>query len=340
MMRLVPLKHYIIPVFIPQEACPHRCIFCNQVKISGHTSLPSIEEVSTTISRHLSTIPHQNRHVEIGFFGGSFTGMAIDRQEQFLKVAAAFVDTGQVDGIRISTRPDYIDNRRLDLLRKYGVGTVELGAQSMDDIILKKSGRGHTAADTVRASEQVRQQGFELGLQMMIGLPGDTLEASLITARRIIALGASNTRIYPTLVIKDTPLERLYLSGKYVPLRLEEAVTWSKMLYLVFEAARVIVIRMGLHPSEGLISGEDLIAGPFHPSFRELVMTELWREELEKIESGNDAKTLTVFVSPGHLNFAIGYKASNRLMLLKRYDRVNFVTDFSLEGRSYHVDYR
>jgi histone acetyltransferase (RNA polymerase elongator complex component) len=339
-MDLKRLRHYIIPVFIPQEACPHQCIFCHQAKISGRQNIPSADEIDAIIQQHLSTIPSVNSLVEIAFFGGSFTGIDMCRQKSYLSIARRYVYRGVVHSLRVSTRPDYIDDRRLALLRDFSVGTVEIGAQSMDDDVLRKAGRGHTARDTIEAAGRIRAWDFSLGLQMMIGLPGDTPAASMMTAEKIIALGADNTRIYPTLVIRHTPLAELFRQGKYMPLSLEKAVSLSKEVYRLFEEAGVNVIRMGLHPSEGLISGEDLIAGPFHPSFRELVMTELWREELEKIESGNDAKTLTVFVSPGHLNFAIGYKAANRLMLLKKYDKVNFVTDFSLRGRSYHVDYR
>jgi histone acetyltransferase (RNA polymerase elongator complex component) len=219
------------------------------------------------------------------------------------------------------------------------VKTIELGAQSMDESILLKSGRGHSVRDTIKASELIHHHGFSLGLQMMIGLPGDTLDFSVYTAIKIVELGAENTRIYPALVIRDTKLAELYFKGIYQPLSIGEAVEWSKRIYPVFEKAGITVLRIGLHPSEGLISGKDLITGPFHPSFRELVMTELWHEELNKIENTGSKRNIVVMVNPSQMNFAIGYGGKNRKMLRERFGQVKFVSDPLLEGRLYHVDH-
>jgi histone acetyltransferase (RNA polymerase elongator complex component) len=314
-------------------------VFCNQSKITGKKSIPSPHEVEKIILQFLSTIPEGDRIIEIAFFGGSFTGIDPDMQESYLQVAEAFIDNDRISSIRVSTRPDYIDDRRLNLLKKYHVKTIELGAQSMDDRVLAMAGRGHSALDTVNASMKIRQHGFSLGLQMMIGLPGDTLHSALITAEKIVELGAGSTRIYPTLVIRDTKLAELYLKGQYQPLSLEEAIDWSMSIYPVFEKAGVTVLRIGLHPSEGLITGKDLIAGPFHPSFRELVMTRLWNEELKYIENDDDKKNITVIVNPAQLNFAIGYGGNNRKMLLERFEKVKFITNPLLEGRSFNVDH-
>ena len=282
------IKHYTIPVFIPELACPHQCVFCNQRKISGSICVPEPADVEIIINRYLKTLPENDCHIDIGFFGGNFTGITIEEQEKYLKVANKFLNNGDVFGIRLSTRPDYIDHKRLELLKRYNVDTIEVGAQSMVDDILIASGRGHTVSDTEEAAELIIDAGFELGLQMMIGLPGDTLERSIFTAKRIAEMGASNTRIYPTLVIRDTQLAELYLEKRYVPLSLEGAVQWSKEIYSIFEQTEVNVIRMGLHPSEGLMNGKDLLAGPFHPSFKELVMTELWHDELLKLATEYD----------------------------------------------------
>ncbi len=327
------IKHFTIPVFIPELACPFQCAFCNQRKISGHIAVPSGDEILNIIKSHLKTFPSGNKHVEIGFFGGSFTGMPLKEQEYFLSLAKPFKDSGEIQGIRLSTRPDYINNDVLELLKKYGVTSIELGAQSFDNEVLKKSYRGHTTAQTEVASEMILKNGFKLGLQMMIGLPGDTLEKALFTARKIADSGASCTRIYPTVVIKDTAMHQWYKKGSYKPLSLEEAVTWSKHLLLFFEKTPVKVIRTGLHPSEGLVTGDELIAGPFHPSFKELVMTEIWYDLLNKIP-GNKEKELTVSVPEKELNFAVGYRAKNKKMLLKKFKNVKFKPSGNIKHRA------
>ncbi|HNS16237.1 MAG TPA: radical SAM protein [Bacteroidales bacterium] len=355
------VKHYTIPIFIPQLGCPHQCVFCNQRKISGALRVPDAAEVEVIIQKHLDTIPRENTHIEIGFFGGSFTCITPSLQKHYLSIVSPYLPSASpppcrpvdlptqrpasrfllpaAQGIRVSTRPDCIDEERLYLLKEYGVTTIELGAQSMDDDVLRQSGRGHTARDTERASVLILSQGFKLGLQMMIGLPGDTLDRSLHTARRIVELGADNTRIYPTLVIKNTPLAQLYRKGEYAPLSLEEAVRWSAAICGIFENAGVTIIRMGLHPSEGLVSGKELLAGPFHPSFRELVETALWKEKLREVFLCESGKSIQIQVAPDQLNVAIGYGASNRKMLLERFRSVTFVNNVSLTGRNFYVHY-
>ena len=268
-------RHYTIPVFIPELACPFRCVFCNQFKITGKGTIPDDGKILQTIESHLSSFQPEQRHVEIGFFGGSFTGIPLPQQEHLLALVQPYILSGKISGIRLSTRPDYITDEILGLLGKYRVTTIELGAQSLDDEVLKKSVRGHTAAQTARASEMILSAGFELGLQMMIGLPGDTEEKSMYTGKRIIELGATSTRIYPTLVIRDTILQKWFTGGKYVPLTLADAVHQTKKLLLLFENAHMQILRVGLHPSEGLLNGTELIAGPFHRSFRELILTEI-----------------------------------------------------------------
>jgi histone acetyltransferase (RNA polymerase elongator complex component) len=267
--------------------------------------------------------------VELAYFGGNFTGISLKEQENFLKLIQPYIDQGKISGIRISTRPDYINKEILDLLKKYNVRSIELGAQSMDDEVLIQSGRGHTLMDIENASRLIIESGFSLGLQMMIGLPGDTKEKSIHTAKKIIELGAENTRIYPTLVIKETQLERLFLDGNYQPLSLEEAVSWSKELLLLFDHANVKVLRLGLHPSEGLLSGTDLIAGPFHPSFRELVLTEIWADKLRSL-TGKSGEQIEITVLSSQYNYAIGYNAKNRKMLERKFKKVKFIRDESV----------
>lgn len=282
-----------------------------------------------TIETYLSTIPEKSE-VELAYFGGNFTGIPIHEQEDFLKLVQPYFKKGRISGIRISTRPDYIDKEILDLLKKYNVSSIELGAQSLDDDVLIRSGRGHTFQDIESASKLISEAGFSLGLQMMIGLPGDTKEKSICTARKIIALGAENTRIYPTLVIKETQLEKLYKEGKYIPLNLDEAVSWSKELLIIFELANVKILRLGLHPSEGLLSGTDLIAGPFHPSFRELVLTEIWADKLRSLTEKSGEK-IEITVPPYQFNYAIGYNAKNRAMLERKFKKVKFIRDETVE---------
>jgi histone acetyltransferase (RNA polymerase elongator complex component) len=332
-------NHFTIPIFVPELACPHQCVFCNQRKISGTLKVPSIDEAEEIIKQHLKTIPKENSEIEIGFFGGNFTGIDLDLQIKYLSLALHYSLITNLSGIRISTRPDYIDEEKLALLKEYGVYTIELGAQSMVDEVLIASGRGHTVSDTEKASKMILDHGFSLGLQMMIGLPKDSFERSLYTAERIVELGADNTRIYPTLVIQDTVLAEMYHEVQYQPLSLTTATLWSKELFKIFEKAEVKVIRMGLHPSEGLLSGEELLAGPFHKSFRELVMTELWNEKFEKTIKGSEGERVVIYVNPKQFNFAIGYNGKNKKMLLQKFETVTFKSDPSLKGRKFHVDY-
>jgi len=327
------LKHNNIPIFIPELACPHRCVFCNQSKISATENIPTPDDITSIVEKYLAS-SSEVRHREIAFFGGSFTGIPFDLQEKYLKTAYQFVESGAVAGIRLSTRPDYINSEIIDLLKKYGVTAVELGAQSTDNEVLRISGRGHTRQDIERASKMILDAGFELGLQMMIGLPGDIPEKSMQTARDIVAFGARTTRIYPTIVIKDTPLENWFRTGKYMPLSLEEAVKQAKTLYKIFEKEQVKVIRVSLHPSEELSGDKSLIAGPFHPSFKELMMTELWHdiltEELIETEPGK----IDIFVNKSQLNFAVGYEAKNKYHFENMGFKIKFKTDIGLEKYS------
>ncbi len=330
-------KHYTIPVFIPELACPFQCVFCNQRKITGRQFIPDDSEIIRTIDEHLLSFKEKERNVEIGFFGGSFTGIPIEQQAHYLKLVRPYFKKREITGIRLSTRPDYINPRVLDLLKQWDVGTIELGAQSFDEDVLKQSFRGHTARQTEKAAKAILDYGFDLGLQMMIGLPGDTLEKTINTAKRIVELGASDTRIYPTVVIKDTALYQWYKNGEYQPLSLEEAVDWVKKILPVFEEAGIKIIRVGLHPSEGLLSGEELIAGPFHPSFRELVLTEIWRDLLTTIPETKKQDHIEIRVPPGQINYAIGYNGKNRKRLLEKFNSVKYVGDDKLRGREFEV---
>ena len=311
----------VIPVFLPMLACPHRCVYCNQYVISGQQKLPSLEDVTALIDRNLQTIP-PDCHKRVAFFGGSFTCLPETVQNRYLDVVQPYLQDGRVEGIQLSTRPDYINEKILQNLKSKGVILIELGAQSLDDDILRRSGRGHTVADVENASRLIRQHGIDLGLQMMIGLPGDTKETALHTAEQIVAFGASCTRIYPTLVVDGTALSDDYRSGKYAPLSLEEAVDWCKDLYRYFQTAGVTVLRMGLHPTKDLREGEHLLAGPFHISFKELVLTALWHDRIAEQIAREGRDDITVTVPPSEMNYAIGYGSANR----KAFPKVTFAT--------------
>jgi len=326
-------KHYTIPVFIPELACPFQCVFCNQRKITGRNLIPDDQEILNTIDEHLASFKEKERVVEIGFFGGSFTGIPFEKQKHYLQLVQPFLQNGEVSAVRLSTRPDYISRKILKMLKDNGVSTIELGTQSLDDEVLKASKRGHTPEKVVSASKLILDSGFELGLQMMIGLPGDTLEKSIATANRIVKLGASNTRIYPTVVIKGTALENWYKSGKFTPLSLEEAVIWTKQILPIFEVAGVKILRVGLHPSEGLLSGDELVAGPFHPSFKELVLTEIWSDLLKPLMENPGRKYLELHIPEREINYAIGYRGKNKKALLKKYKSVKFIPDSEITHR-------
>ncbi|MGB2601127.1 MAG: radical SAM protein [Candidatus Omnitrophota bacterium] len=258
--------HYTIPFFIPLKGCPNRCIFCDQNRITGE-SMPSPEEVSPKIEKYLSTMPQSDVRIEVGFFGGSFTGLLLDLQKEFLSPVMPFVEEGRIYGIRLSTRPDLINEDIVTFLKDNGVTCIELGVQSMCEEVLSASKRGHTSEDTERASRLILEAGITLGHQMMVALPGSGPEEELYTARRIKELGASQVRIYPVLVVKGTELAQMWQRGEYVPLEEDEAVNRAAALISYFETNGIKVIRCGLHPSEGLLSGEEYLAGPFHPAF-------------------------------------------------------------------------
>jgi len=333
------LRHYNIPIFIPERACPFQCIYCNQQKITGKDAAIDFDEITNTINQHLASIPKGNSEIQIAFFGGTFTAMPIDEQIDFLKLASPYIKDGIITGIRISTRPDNIDQNILDILKKYGVTHIELGAQSLDDEVLIKSHRGHDYNAVAKASELINENGFTLGLQMMIGLPGDTLEKSKETARKIVKLGAKETRIYPTLIIKDTSLDTLYKRGNYKAISTDEAIRQSAEVYNIFEAADIKVLRIGLYPDDNLMENE-VTAGPDMYNFKEKVMTQVWWQKLQTLitEESNNQK-IKISVAAKQLNYAIGYEAKNRKLLFESFHRIKFYADSNIKKLEYHVDY-
>jgi len=301
--------------------------------------MPKPDDVSEIIEKHLASFPKRHKVVEIGFFGGNFTGIDIKLQEEYLSIAHAFMKDGKVNGIRLSTRPDYINEQVIKLLKTYKVSTVELGAQSMVNEVLLASRRGHTVEDTLKASRMIKDAHIRLGLQMMIGLPGDSPAHDIETARVFVDIEAEDARIYPALVIKGTALENMYREGSYKPLEMHEAVSRSAAVFRILEKGGMRVIKMGLHPSEGFLDGDDLVAGPFHEAFRELVMTAIWAEEFTPLMQKSAHDRLEIEVAPKQFNFAIGHAAKNKKELLKYYKTVVFYRNEDLKNREYHAHY-
>ncbi|MBP3253572.1 MAG: radical SAM protein [Bacteroidales bacterium] len=323
-------KHCNIPIFIPQQACPHQCIYCNQRYISGQHTIPGKQEVKQTIDKYLSTA-EEDTDIQVAFFGGTFTALGIEEQLSYLKTVKPYIDSKRIRSVRLSTRPDYINTEILDMLKQYNVTDIELGAQSLDDGVLQYSQRGHTVRDVTEASNLITAYGFNLGLQMMIGLPQDTLQKSIHTAQTIVSLKAVCTRIYPTLVIERTPLAALYRQGQYQPLSIEQAVHWTKEIYKIFVKENVNVLRVGLHPSEDLLNGKGYIAGPFHPSFFELVLTELWKEKFTALP----ADTQLIKVNPADINYAVGYCSSNLKYLKTVNKNIKILQDATVDRNNF-----
>lgn len=263
--------HYIIPIFVPHEGCPHNCVFCNQNTITGVTNAVNAEYTRSIIEEYIKTIPNKNAVIEVSFFGGTFTAIDIKKQKELLKVAKEYKDNGIVKYIHLSTRPDYIDDKILTNLKNYSVDVIELGIQSLDKEVLLKAGRGHSESDALKASKLIKEYGFTLGHQIMLGLPGDNFEKDTETARKSIEMKPDICRIYPSLVIKDTPMEKMYREGIYKPYTLDECIDICKVIYGMYTAHDINVIRVGLQPTKEINKGGDLIAGPFHPAVRELV---------------------------------------------------------------------
>lgn len=321
------MKHqYIIPIFVPHLGCPNDCIFCNQKSISGQKKNMTKEEAKNIIDNYLKNLNDSDALIEIAFFGGSFTAINENLQNELLELAYTYVKEGKVESIMISTRPDYIDKNILKRLKKYKVKTIELGVQSANDFVLKRANRGHTFEDVKKASKLIRWYGFRLGHQMMVGLPESTRQDEINTAKALIKLKPKMVRIYPVLVVKNTKLEREYESGIYKALPLPQAVETCKQLVRMFSDKNIDIIRVGLQNTDEISdpSSEksEVVAGPYHPAFRQLVEAGLWYDAIvEKIKKLNvKVKEVQVTVNPLDVNNVIGHKKDNVLKLKELYD--------------------
>jgi len=305
------MRHVNIPVFIPHLGCPNQCVFCNQRSISEHQDF-SEESVRDEIEQVLSTLSPEDE-AEIAFFGGSFTGIDRDLMCRLLDLAETYVKEGRVASIRLSTRPDYIDDEILSILSRYSVKTIELGLQSMDDDVLLSCRRGHTAEQAEAACRAVVDAGFSLVGQMMIGLPGATPASEIETAKKICELGASAVRIYPTVVFYDTPLCEMAQHGAYTPLSVEEAVERTAPVLQFFRARALPCIRVGLCATESLTSPDAVYAGPNHPALGEMILGEcLYQKVKEKVlQSGLAGEGIILEVPPRELSATVGQHRRN-----------------------------
>ncbi len=310
-------KEYIIPIFVPHLGCPNDCTFCNQKKISGQKTNISSKDVNGIIEYYLSNFKEHDKKVEVAFFGGSFTGIDVNIQEELLSAAYEFIKKAKVDSIRISTRPDYINQDILNLLKKYNVKTIELGVQSANDFVLQKARRGHTFEDVKKASKLIRKNGFILGHQMMVGLPESSQKDEIETAKKLIKLKPKIVRIYPVLVIKGTKLADDYLEGTYKPNTLEQAVETSAILLKMFNKKKIDVIRIGLQSTDEICNPENensqVVAGPYHPAFRQLVESRICYDEFSKKirDLNNRVKVVKVNVNGNMINNFVGHKKEN-----------------------------
>lgn len=329
-------KHKNLSIFVPHAGCPNQCIFCDQRSISGTQNPPNAAQVEEICSRYL---PAENGgDYEIAFFGGSFTAIDRDYMESLLCAAYSFVAQGRAAGIRISTRPDCIDQDVLDILKKYGVTAIELGAQAMQDSVLAANMRGHTAEDVVKASHLIKQNGFSLGLQMMTGMYGqqaDYMSMAVDTAQQFVKAAPDTVRIYPTVTLKNTQLEQVFLQGKYTPPSLEQTVEICVKLMDIFENAGIKIIKMGLHADTGM-EGK-IVAGPYHQAFRELCLSGRCLEKIKKQLTNSEHKSYIIKVNPKELSQWKGQKNSNIHALAAMEYAVQIIADSNVEKGQFNI---
>lgn len=336
------MKHSNISIFVPHAGCPHQCSFCNQKTISGAQKAPSAEDVHIICRQAMSEVKDR-QNCEIAFFGGSFTAIERSYMLELLEAAKCYIGENGFKGIRISTRPDFIDREILDILKEYGVTAIELGAQSMKDHVLSANERGHTAEDVCKASAIIREYGFELGLQMMVGLYQSTLNDELDTMKKIIKIHPDTVRIYPVVVLKGTKLGDLYESGEYKLMPFDTVVELCGRMLVEFDNKGIEVIKCGLHASDG-VEG-DMVAGYYHPAFRELCESWIYRNGMEFIISDRHQvksagmgmfekafdmmkrESYTFAVNPSCISKALGHKKSNVEYFRKRSIDIKVVGD-------------
>lgn len=352
-------KHAIIPIFIPHKGCPNDCVFCNQKKITAKQKPFEIGEIEKRIEEYLPTLKNRELEViEVAFFGGSFTGIPMEEQREYLSVAKRYKDAGEIHKIHLSTRPDYINKEILDLLKEFTVDVIELGVQSFDPEVLCLSNRGHTREIVYSACKMIQDYGFELGIQLMIGLPGDSYEKCMESVAEAIKIGPSLARLYPTVILKDTKLFEQFQQGTFKPFSSEEMLRTTKDMYRKLRQNNITILRVGLKSTEIISESGDTVAGSYHPAFRQLVEGELAKEELEKqlfvwLKNQNEAenllknekmgkrkKTVVTFLCEGtSFSNMIGNCRCNKYYFEEKYPQLSFrfKTDSSLEEGKYFL---
>ena len=335
---------FVVPVFIPQQGCRHNCVFCNQTAITGHARrLPEPDILRTEIRNFLS-YNNKEKKALLAFYGGNFLGLTAEEIDLLLNVAEEFVEKGKIEGIRFSTRPDTVTDENLERIAKYSVFEIELGVQSMDDAVLALNRRGHQASDTETAAGKLKNANYRIGLQLMIGLPGQTRNSAMATGEKIVSLRPNFVRIYPALVLKNSLLANWWQKGEYRPLSLDEAVLQAKQLYLLFQKASIPVIRMGLQSSDELEKQGTVLAGPHHPAFGHLVHCAVAYDavagHLGGCPPGKDR--LEIRVSPRYVSRVQGNRNVNVRKLEAQFglEKVVVVSDPALSGQSCIVDGR
>lgn len=330
------MKHYNIPIFISHFGCPNSCVFCNQKKINGRETDVTMEDLRNTVEMYLETLP-KNSKKEVAFFGGTFTGISMNLQKEYLETTYEYIKNGSIDGIRLSTRPDCINDEIVKQLKKYGVTVVELGVQSLDEKVLLATERYYPVEVVERACETLKRYGIKVGIQLMIGLPESTDESDFDTAQKALAMEPDIVRIYPTLVIKNTKMEQMFYKKEYTPLTIDEAIERTRRIYALLESNGVNIIRVGLQPSEDLREDGVVLGGPFHPAFRELVETEIYYSFFKRIVE--EEKKLEIFANEKNISKLVGIKKANRVRL-KEYFKIQIdnsieIDDIVVNGKKY-----
>lgn len=346
-------KHAIIPIFIPHKGCPNDCVFCNQRRITARDGDITTSDIRKIADTWLETLENVET-VEMAFFGGSFTGLPMEEQSEYLSVAKEYKDMGKIDKIHLSTRPDYIDDEILENLKSHGVDVIELGVQSFDPKVLAASKRGHRVEDVYSACKKIKYWKFSLGIQLMIGLPGDSLEADIFSAKEAVALNPETARLYPTVVIENTELYDMTLAGTYKMLDEDDAVFRTKEMYKILSSAGINIIRVGLKSSDLIGPSNSFTGATFHPAFRQLVEGDLAREIIEnelkpyvnetlshekKKSQGNG--TVTCYSSPRDFSNMIGNSKRNKIYFNNKYPNLKFIykIDSELKRNQYRIDF-
>ena len=355
-------KHAIIPIFIPHMGCKESCVFCDQKQITARSKAPSPEDVRTTIDTWMTTLDPDETEIEIAFYGGSFTAIPESMQNMYLEAAKTYLDGGGIRSIHLSTRPDCIDEETLDRLSSYGVRTIELGVQSFDDEVLTLSKRGHDARAAKNACRLIKSYSkngheFRLGIQLMVGLPGDTLVSCIHSAWETVSLKPDLARIYPTVVLDGTELMEMYKSGDYSLLSRDDAIARTKAIYEILHSAGIYIMRVGLKSTD-IINSENLGAinsGTYHPAFRQLVEGEIARERIEELiedaiqgltnmakpDSSQEPRVdITVYCSPTWISNAVGHEGVNKEYFRAKYPniKVSFSADDSMSPNNYRIE--